>query len=87
MILDDDEDDESDEADTEAEDTSGADSGYIEQDASPHNALTTAELAPGLAKATDAHGLEEWFDLEEDSDVSLLASELGSCEPQGVPSA
>jgi hypothetical protein len=87
MILDD---DESDEADTEdeAEDTSGdPNAGRIERDASPHNALTTAELAPGLAKATDAPCLEEWFDLEKSCYVYEPVSMLGSCEQQGVPSA
>jgi hypothetical protein len=90
MILDD---DESDEADTEdeAEDTSdnadNANVGRIEQDASPHNALATAELALGLAKETDAPRLEEWFDLEEDRYVYEPTSGLGSCEQQGVPSA
>ena len=83
MILNNNKDNKSDKADTKAKDTSGADSGYIEQDVSLHNALTTTELALGLAKATNAPGLEEWFNLK---DVSLLALELGSCELQGVPS-
>ncbi len=83
MILDNNEDNESDKADTKAkdtEDTSSTDSRYIKRDTSLYNALTTVELTLGLAKTTNAPGLEEWFDLEEDSYISLLALELRSYE-------
>jgi hypothetical protein len=89
MILDDDESDEAD-AEDEAEDTSGdadAGSGRIEQDASPHNALTTSELASRPAKTIDAPGLENCFDLEEGWYVYEPVSRLESCEQQEVPSA
>jgi hypothetical protein len=80
MILDD---DESDEADTKdkAEDTSGdPNTRRIKRDTSPHNTLTTAELAPGLAKATDTPCLEEWFDLKKGCYVYEPVSVLRSYE-------
>jgi hypothetical protein len=72
----------------EAEDTSSSrdtDTGRVERDTSPHNALATSELASGLAPSISAPSFEKWWDVEEGHYVYEPVLRPGSCEQQGVP--
>lgn len=80
MIVDDDESDDAGVRD-KAEGASGdVDIGRVRQDASPHNTLTTSELACESAESIDTSG--PWWDVEDRCWICEPDLRLASCEQQ-----